>query len=76
MKIYFAHHGEYQNPEKVVPYRLPKLYPNQKEELTETYIPMGGLVMLEYSQKGIPKYSEIIWQSVYIVIIWPTFLQK
>ena len=24
------------------------------------YIPMGGLVMLDYSQKGIPKYSEII----------------
>lgn len=24
------------------------------------YIPMGGLVMLDYSQKGIPKYQEII----------------
>lgn len=24
------------------------------------YIPMGGLVMLDYSQKGIPKYTEII----------------
>jgi probable phosphoglycerate mutase len=24
------------------------------------YIPMGGLVMLDYSQKGIPRYSEII----------------
>lgn len=24
------------------------------------YIPMGGLVMLDYSQKGFPKYSEII----------------
>lgn len=24
------------------------------------YIPMGGLVMLDYSQTGIPKYSEII----------------
>jgi hypothetical protein len=35
---------------------------------------MGGLVMLDYSQKGIPRYSEIIWQKVYIVTIWPTFL--
>ncbi|MFZ2199358.1 MAG: histidine phosphatase family protein [Microgenomates group bacterium] len=24
------------------------------------YIPMGGLVMLDYNQKGIPKYTEII----------------
>lgn len=24
------------------------------------YIPMGGLVMLDYTQKGIPKYQEII----------------
>ncbi len=24
------------------------------------YIPMGGLVMLDYNQKGIPAYSEII----------------
>lgn len=27
---------------------------------TFRYIPMGGLVMLDYSQKGIPKYQEII----------------
>lgn len=37
------------------------------------YIPMGSLVMLDYSQTGIPKYTEIIWQEVYIVTIWPTF---
>lgn len=24
------------------------------------YIPMGGLIMLDYSQQGIPKYTEII----------------
>lgn len=29
-----------------------------KKEVRE--IPMGGLVMLDYSQKGIPKYTEII----------------
>lgn len=181
MKIYFARHGDYQNPDNVVPYQLPgfplsalgikqveqiasklasqsiraiytspitrclqtatlisqqlHLYPNQKPELIETgtplagikrsdmpsdiysdprhiegggesiatifarmnnfidtlnltsknshylivshgdptmiflrgvlkkeirYIPMGGLVMLDYNQKGIPAYSEII----------------
>ncbi len=181
MKIYLVRHGEYQNPEGIVPYRLPgyslsdhgkkqveliavklkdqkiralytspiqrcvesatilgnarHLYPNQKSELIEVdtplqgikaadlpsdiyqdarhiegggetrevvytrmnslieklkltsqnstylivshadpiiillagilkkpvrYIPMGGLVMLDYSQKGIPKYQEII----------------
>lgn len=89
MKIYFARHGEYQNPNKVVPYRLPgypltdhgkeqialivsklkdqkvrslytspiercvesaaivgkelSLYPNQKAELIETGTPLQGL---------------------------------
>jgi probable phosphoglycerate mutase len=181
MKIYFARHGEYQNPQNVVPFQLPDfplsdfgieqsgliasklltekiraiftspvercletasiigkvlcLFPNQKEEIIETrtplqgtkrsefpvdiyvepkhisgggetkeeiitrmaefvgmlkltsknsiylivshgdpmmfylrhvlkkdirYIPMGGLVMLDYSQSGTPKYTEII----------------
>lgn len=181
MKIYFARHGQYQNPDNIVPFTTPgiflsdvgksqaetqadklkdlkisaiytspiercvetagiiskhlHLYPNQKPELTETftplagikrvdmppniyhdprhiqgggeteeaifvrmndfvdtlkstsknsnyliishgdpmmiflrgvlkkdvrYIPMGGLVLLDYSQKGLPKYQEII----------------
>lgn len=181
MKIYFARHGQYQNPEGVVPFRLPgfplsdlgrqqseltasklagikiraiftspvercletatiignilHLFPNQKEEIIESrtpiqgtkrsefppdiyvepkhidgggetkaeiikrmsefvgklkltsknshyliishgdptmfylqdvlkkdirYIPMGGLVVLDYSQSGVPKYTEII----------------
>lgn len=157
MKIYFARHGQYDNPDKVVPYRLPgfpltelgrsqaqfqskklinakirtlstspiercvetatiiaqtiHLHPNIQSELLERtedesresivtrmaefvgklklmsknsthlivshgdpitfylshvtqksleLIPMGGLVMLDYRQKGVPKYSKII----------------
>lgn len=37
--------------------------PHTIEEFENTkirYIPMGGLAMLDYNQKGIPKYTEII----------------
>jgi len=42
---------------------LLKTIPHVDAEFYESkirYIPMGGLVMLDYSQSGIPKYSEII----------------
>ncbi len=42
---------------------LTKKIPHTIDEFENSkirYIPMGGLVMLDYSQKGIPKYQEII----------------
>jgi len=42
---------------------LSKVIPHLDAEFYESkirYIPMGGLVMLDYSQSGIPKYTEII----------------
>lgn len=37
-----------------------KFYVNTVLKKEVRYIPMGGLIMLDYSQKGIPKYQEII----------------
>lgn len=42
---------------------LLKVIPHVDAEFFESkirYIPMGGLVMLDYSQSGVPKYTEII----------------
>lgn len=42
---------------------LKKSVPHTREELKNSgirNIPMGGLIMLDFSQSGIPKYSEII----------------
>jgi broad specificity phosphatase PhoE len=40
---------------KVVPHTDAEFYHSKIR-----YIPMGGLVMLDYSQSGVPKYTEII----------------